>query len=237
MVDLGSTSFVISPEAAKASQILGVKRTIPGKVSDIGGRRIPTEALLTIPSEFSFGNYRTLDAKDHEFEIMKSSSDYNAQIPSSYLNQHRAHRITTGRLYFPNCSLKCSGDGLIHLEFEITYNEKVASKPNAVNIRALIFDNASILQKLPEHCHRWLLLFDPMESERSPSNKGCDHQIELKVLEENSWMGPIYQLSQEEEKLLVQYMDKMRKETRIRPSSSSVRSAILFIPKPSGRGL
>jgi hypothetical protein len=50
-------------------------------------------------------------------------------------------------------------------------------------------------------------------------------------------MGPIYQLSQEEEKLLVKYLDTMIREGKIRPSSSTVESPIQFIPKPNGRGL
>jgi hypothetical protein len=50
-------------------------------------------------------------------------------------------------------------------------------------------------------------------------------------------MGPIYQLSQEEEKLQVKYLDTMIKEGKIRPSSSPVGSPILFVPKLNGRGL
>jgi hypothetical protein len=50
-------------------------------------------------------------------------------------------------------------------------------------------------------------------------------------------MGLIYKLSEEEEKLLVQYLDTMIKEGKIRPSSSMVGSLILFVPKPNGRGL
>jgi hypothetical protein len=50
-------------------------------------------------------------------------------------------------------------------------------------------------------------------------------------------MGPIYQLSQEEEEILVQYLEKMIREKKIRPSSSSVGSPILFVPKPNGKGL
>jgi hypothetical protein len=50
-------------------------------------------------------------------------------------------------------------------------------------------------------------------------------------------MGPIYQLSVDEEKLLVKYLDTMIKEGKIRPSSSTVGSPILFVPKPNCRGL
>jgi hypothetical protein len=50
-------------------------------------------------------------------------------------------------------------------------------------------------------------------------------------------MGPIYPLSQEEEKILVEYLENMIREKKIRPSSSSVGSRIHFVPKPNGKGL
>jgi hypothetical protein len=50
-------------------------------------------------------------------------------------------------------------------------------------------------------------------------------------------MGPIYQLSLEEEKILMKYQEKMIKEGKIRQSSSAVGSPILFVPKPNGKGL
>jgi hypothetical protein len=50
-------------------------------------------------------------------------------------------------------------------------------------------------------------------------------------------MRSIYQLSLEEEKLLVKYLDTMSEEGKIRPSSSTIGSPILFVPKPNGRGV
>jgi len=49
-------------------------------------------------------------------------------------------------------------------------------------------------------------------------------------------MGPIYRLSLEEEKCLVEYLDIMIREGMFVPSSSSVGSPILFVPKPNGKG-
>jgi hypothetical protein len=43
MLDSGSTSFVISPQAAKAFQIPVVKRIKQQPTSDVGGRKIQTE--------------------------------------------------------------------------------------------------------------------------------------------------------------------------------------------------
>jgi len=49
-------------------------------------------------------------------------------------------------------------------------------------------------------------------------------------------MGPIYQLTREEEKISKEYLDKMIREGKIRPSSSPIGSPILFVPKPNGKG-
>ena len=107
----------------------------------------------------------------------------------------------------------------------------------AIHIAAVVMNNLSMLQKIPSHYHRFLLLFDPKQAEKLPDNKECDHRIELLGPEDKLQMRPIYQLSQEEEKLLVQYLDKMIKEGKIRPSSSTVGCPILFVPQPNGRGL
>jgi hypothetical protein len=80
-------------------------------------------------------------------------------------------------------------------------------------------------------------LFDPEHAEKLPDSRGCDHHIELTTSDDKLRMGPIYQLSQEEEKILVQYLVKMIKEKKIPPSSRSVEGAILVVPKPNGKGL
>jgi len=226
LLNLGSTSFVLSPEAAKVFKIPVVKRTVQGKASDVGGRTIPTEGLFTVPLGISFGNHRTFDEKDHAFEVVKSTADYDALIPAWYLQKHQAQGITTSHLYFPNCGPTCFGHGLLHPEYDITYDMRVALKPDAINIGAIVSDSPTLLEKLPKHYHKWLLLFDPKEAEKLRSNKGWDHRIELKVPEEDLRMGPIYQLLQEDEKLLIQYIEKMSKEGKIRPSLSSVGSPI-----------
>jgi len=168
---------------------------------------------------------------------MKTSKDYDAVIPAWYLKKHQAQQIPRGHLYFPNCSLQCLGHSLLHPEYTISFDRKVALKPNTINIGAIIFDNPSVLDKLPKDYHEWQLLFDPKKANKVPSNQGCDHRMVFKVPEENPRMEPIYQLSQEKVKLLIQYIDKMIIEGKIRPSSSSVGSPILFFPKPNREGL
>jgi len=81
-----------------------------------------------------------------------------------------------------------------------------------------------MIGRLPIQNHKVLFLYDPEHAERLPDNRGCDHQIELITLDDKLRMGCIYQLSLEEERILVQYLRKMIKEKNIPPCSSSVGS-------------
>jgi hypothetical protein len=168
---------------------------------------------------------------------MDTSSKYDALIPAWYLAKHKAEGTTTGHLHFPYCDQSCFGHEKLRPDYEISYDKRVALRPDAIHIGSMISKNPEIPQKLPEHYHKWLLLFDPGEAEKLPDNKGCHHRIELKVPEDQVRMGPIYQLSIEEQKILIQYLEKMIKEEKVRQSSSPVGSPILFVRKPSGKGL
>jgi hypothetical protein len=48
MLDLGSQSFVTSPQASKAFAVPVVKREIPVRAPDIGGMKNTTEGLFSI---------------------------------------------------------------------------------------------------------------------------------------------------------------------------------------------
>jgi len=237
MLDNGSTSFVISPEAAKAFAIPVVKRQRPIQTGDASGNKMKTDNMFTIPLGLSFGNHRSYDEEDHAFEVMKTAADYDALIPAWYLQKHKARGTTTSHLHFPHCPTKCYNHGKIHPEYSITYDKRIALNEKAIHIGAVVQSNPVIANKLPECYQKFLLLFDPEEAEKLPDNKGCDHRIELKGPDDTLRMGPIYQLSIEEEKILIKYLDTMIKEGKIRPSSSTVGSPILFVPKPNGRGL
>lgn len=102
----------------------------------------------------------------------------------------------------------------------------------------MLFNNPDIPQKLPLQYHKWLLLLlEPKEFEKLPDNDGCYHHIGLKTAEEHLTMGPIHQLTLDAERLLKEYLDTMKREGMVRPSSSLIESAILFVPKPNGKGL
>lgn len=81
-------------------------------------------------------------------------------------------------------------------------------KPDAIHIGSILLNNPLIFEKLPPQYHQFMVLFDPAHAEKLPDDPGCDHMIELKGSEEDLRMGPIYQLSQEDAKILVHTLKK-----------------------------
>jgi len=98
MLDLGSNSFVISPEAAKAFSIPVVKRPRPIISGDVLGTSLKTENLFTVPLGILFGNHQSFNEEDHAFKVIKTSRDYDALIPAWYLENHKARGTTTSHL-------------------------------------------------------------------------------------------------------------------------------------------
>lgn len=126
MLDLASTSFVISPEAAKALVIPVGKRSKKVKSADVSGKEIETKGLCTVPLGLSFGNHPSFDENDHASEVMNTSGDYNPLIPAWYLDKHRARGTTTSHLHLPHRTSTCYGHAKIHPEYSITYDKRVS---------------------------------------------------------------------------------------------------------------
>jgi len=164
MLDLGSTSIVISPEAAKAFSIPVISRPKPAEAGDVSGSQLKTEGLFTLLLGVSFGNHRSYDQDNHALDVIKTSADYDALIPAWYLEKHKARGTTTSHLHFPHCPQECYNHGKIHPEYSITYDKRIALNDAAIHIGAIVMSNPSIAQRLPAHYHKFLLLFDPKEA-------------------------------------------------------------------------
>jgi hypothetical protein len=157
MHDLGSTSFTILPECAKVFQIPVVRRKHMIGVKDFGGNKISLPGIYTIPLVLAFGNHQSLET----FEIVKMQKDYDVLIPVWYLRQHKAQGTTNRHLHFTECRGKCYGHGKKHLEWDITYDDKVIWQNDAINIESVAFNaTQQLAEKLPSQYHKWLLLFD-----------------------------------------------------------------------------
>ena len=99
MLDLGSTSFTISPETAKVFKIPVVRRKHAIGAKDFGGNKVNLPGLYTIPLGLAFGNHRSLET----FEVVKMQESYDVLIPAWYLEKHKAQGTTYGHLHFTEC--------------------------------------------------------------------------------------------------------------------------------------
>jgi hypothetical protein len=103
MLDLGSTSFTISPECAKAFKVLLVRRKHAIGAKDLGGNKVSLPGMYTIPLGLAFGNHRSLET----FEVVKMQKDYDVLIPAWSLEQHKAQGTMFRHLHFTECGDKC----------------------------------------------------------------------------------------------------------------------------------
>lgn len=237
MLDLGSTSFNISPNPAKVFKVPVVRRRMKVQSKVVTGRVIVTEDIYTIPLGLSFGNHRSYDEEDYAFQGMKTRDDYDCVTAAWYVEKHKESGMTTSHKHFPHCSSCCYRHDKIHPEYSNTYDKSVAVTKHAIHIGSLVQFTASMLDRLPKQYRKFLLLFDPDQAEKQPDHGRCDHRIELITSEDNLRMGPIYRLSKEKDKVLVEYLERMIRAKKIRPLSPSDGSTIRFVPKPNRKGL
>jgi len=73
-LELGSTPFVKSPEAAKAFTIPVIRTTEKVKSEDVTGTEIVTEGLFTARLGLPLGNHHPYDKEDHAFDVIKTST-------------------------------------------------------------------------------------------------------------------------------------------------------------------
>ena len=87
--------------------------------------------------------------------------------------------------------------------------------------------------KLPEHYHEFLPVFDQREADKLPPHRDCDHKIEL-LPGKTAPAGPLYNMSEDELKVLRKFLRENLDKGFIRASSSPAASPVLFARKPGG---
>jgi hypothetical protein len=92
------------------------------------------------------------------------------------------------------------------------------------------------LAAVPEEFRQFLSIMGKEAADALPKHTAYDMKIDLKEGTTAPW-GPIYPLSEFELETLREYLKEMLRTGKIRRSTSSAGSPILFVPKPSGRGL
>lgn len=179
MLDLGNISVAITPGTAKAFLIPVGKRPKPIKSGDVLGTSLKTKNVFTVPLRIFSGNHRPYNKADHTIEVRKTSGDYDALILAWYFEKNKASGTSTSSVHFRHSQSERYNHGQIHVEYSITYDNRIACNNNAIHICAIVMSNPSIAQKLLEHYDLFLLVFDPKASEKVSDNTGCDHLIKL----------------------------------------------------------
>lgn len=76
----------------------------------------------------------------------------------------------TSLLHFLQCGSQCYSHNKLHPKYSITYDKSVALINDAIHIGSLVRSTRSMLQRLPMHYHKFLLLFDPEHVEKLPDH-------------------------------------------------------------------
>jgi len=88
----------------------------------------------------------------------------------------------------------------------------------------------------PERYHKYINVFLPETDRELPPHTSYDHANNMTHGSQPP-RGPFYALSATKLPALREYLDKMLKMGKIRPSKTPESAPILFVPKPHGRGL
>jgi hypothetical protein len=96
--------------------------------------------------------------------------------------------------------------------------------------------NDNPLEQVPREFRQFLHIMGKEAAEALPNHAPYDMRIDLRDREVPPW-GPIYPLSEHELETLREWLKEMLRTGKIRRSTSSAGSPILFVPKPNGRGL
>ena len=89
--------------------------------------------------------------------------------------------------------------------------------------------------KIPAKYHHHLSVFSEEASHRFPEPCIWDHAIELKLGAPSSIPGKVYQLTQDKQKALLEFIREQQEKGYIRPSKSPYVAPFFFIKKKDGK--
>jgi len=159
-------------------------------------------------------------------------------LPFSWIANHPPQGAWTNkeiRFDSPGCQERCTKYETN--PFPLTWDDSVATNPDA---RVIGYVSAVAredpLGKVPMEFRPYLGIMGKEAEDALPVHRPYDCQINLQEGSTSPW-GPIYPLSEEELQVLREWLKDVERTGKIRRSTSSAGSPILFVPKRDGRGL
>jgi len=156
----------------------------------------------------------------------------------SWIEQHPPQGAWTNkevRFNSAECMRKCTRHETG--PFFLTWGESIATNPSA---RVIGYVSAvrkdDLLEADPIEFHQYLGIMGKEAADAVPDDRPYDCKIDLQEGRTAPW-GSIYPLSEEELRILREWLTEMEKTGKIKRSTSPAGSPILFVPKPHRRGL
>ena len=120
---------------------------------------------------------------------------------------------------------------ITQVSIPITLNRKQTLASKLAELAGLQMGDRKILAKY--HCH--LSVFSEEASHRFPEPCIWDHTIELKPGALSLIPGKVYQLTQDEQKALLEFICEQQEKGYIHPSKSPYTAPFFFIKKKDGK--
>jgi len=172
-----------------------------------------------------------------KFEVTPMDPEIDVFLPFEWIMKHPPQGTwTTEEIWFNSsgCLEKCTRHEMA--EFSLTWDEMVAIDPTARLLGYVAATSDNPLDKVSGEFRQFLGIMGKEVADAQPEHRTYDCKIDLKEGTTAPW-GPIYPLSEVELQTLQEWLKEMEKSRKIRRSTPPAGSPILFVPKPSGRGL
>jgi len=169
------------------------------------------------------------------FDVAPLEPEVDVFLPFWWIACHPlmgAWDSTEMRFSSPECFAKCTYFEIA--DFSLSLDETVASHPEARVIgyvSAIGEQEIDPLDWVPGEFRGYLAIMGKEAAVALPEHRSYDCKIDLKDGETAPW-GPIYPLSEKELETLRESVKEMLRTGKIRRSTSSAGSPILFVPKP-----
>jgi len=172
------------------------------------------------------------------FEVSPMEEGIDIFLPFWWIAKHPPQGVWKDpeiRFNSARCLEKCTK--YEQADFSLTWNDSVATDPTARAIGYLSgVAKEDPLGKVPEEFREYIGIMGKEAAESLPSHRPYNCQIKLQEGSTPPW-EPIYPLSEEELRVLREWLKEMERTGKMKRSTSSAWSPILFVPKPHGREL
>jgi len=234
LLDTGCSVALISERIVEWLKLAKKKHRHPRTIENYTGERVPgagqyyTEAIrLQHRKHYSW----------EQFEISVMDPEADIFLPFDWIMGHPPQGTWTNkevRFNSPQCLGKCTKYGTN--EFSLVWDKTILGDPEAGIIGHVTAVQDSPEGKVPPEFQQFLGIMSKEAAEVLPQHRPYDCKIDLQEGSTPPW-GPIYPLSETELQTLREWLKEMEKTGKIQRSTSPAGSPILFVPKPSGRGL